>query len=110
MAEIIAQRPVDGIVMGKKEFLLAMDVMGLSASYDLASLHHTLMSNMKFETGEFNIMKELKDKAGKACIRLETSTTKLHSCGKNKVYLLCCHSSFVIWVDKGSDSTDIVFA
>ena len=42
IAEIIAQRYLDSVVMGKKEFLLAMDVMGLSASYDLASLHHTI--------------------------------------------------------------------
>lgn len=65
IAETIAQRPLDGIVMGKKEFLLAMDVMGLSAGYDLSSLHHTLMSNMKFEPGEFNLMKELRDKGRK---------------------------------------------
>lgn len=39
--------------------------MGLSAGYDLASLHHTLMSNMKFEPGEFNLMKELRDKGRK---------------------------------------------
>lgn len=65
IAEIIAQRPLDGIVMGKKEFLLAMDMMGLSAGYDLSSLHHTLMSNMKFEPGEFNLMKELRDKGRK---------------------------------------------
>jgi len=42
-----------------------MDVMGLSAGYDLASSHHTLMSNMKFGTGEFNLMKELRDKGRK---------------------------------------------
>jgi len=65
IAKIIAQRPLDGIVMGKKEFLLAMDMMGLSAGYDLASLHHTLTSNMKFEPGEFNLLKELRDKGRK---------------------------------------------
>lgn len=65
LAEIIARRPLDGIVMGKKEFLLAMDMMGLSASYDLASLHHTCTSNMKFEPGEFNLLKELRDKGRK---------------------------------------------
>ncbi len=51
--------------MGKKEFLLAMDIMGLSDGYDLASLHHTLMSNMEFGPGEFNLMKELRDKGRK---------------------------------------------
>lgn len=65
MAELVASRPLDGIVMGKKEFLLAMDMMGLSAGYDLASLHHTLVSNLKFEPGEFNLMKELRDKGKK---------------------------------------------
>ncbi len=65
VAEVIASHPLDGIVMGKKEFQLAMDMMGLSASYDLASLSHTLMSNLKFEPGEFNLMRELKDKGRK---------------------------------------------
>jgi enoyl-CoA hydratase len=65
LAELVASRPLDGIVMGKKEFLLAMDMMGLSAGYDLASLHHTLVSNLKFEPGEFNLMKELRDKGKK---------------------------------------------
>jgi enoyl-CoA hydratase len=62
VAETIASRPLDGIVMGKKEFQLAMDIMGLSAGYDLASISHTLMSNLKFGPGEFNLMRELKDK------------------------------------------------
>ncbi len=61
IAELIATRPLDGIVMGKKEFLLALDMMGLSAGYDLATLHHTLTSNLKFEPGEFNLMKELRN-------------------------------------------------
>jgi enoyl-CoA hydratase len=65
MAETIASRPLDGIVMGKKEFQMAMDIMGLSAGYDLASISHTLMSNLKFEPGEFNLMRELKDKGRK---------------------------------------------
>ena len=30
-----------------------------------ASLAHTLVSNMKFESGEFNLMKELRDKGRK---------------------------------------------
>ena len=62
IAEKIAGRPLDGIVMGKKEFQLAMDIMGLSAGYDLASISHTLMSNLKFGPGEFNLMREMKDK------------------------------------------------
>lgn len=65
IAEKIASRPLDGIVMGKKEFQMAMDIMGLSAGYDLASISHTLMSNLKFEPGEFNLMRELKDKGRK---------------------------------------------
>jgi enoyl-CoA hydratase len=65
VAEIIASRPLDGIVMGKKEFGLAMDMMGVSAGYDLAAITHTLTSNMKFEPGEFNLMKELRDKGRK---------------------------------------------
>jgi len=65
VAGIVASKPLDGIVMGKKEFGLAMDIMGLSAGYDLASFAHTLVSNMKFEPGEFNLMKELRDKGRK---------------------------------------------
>lgn len=65
IATLIAGRPLDGIVMGKKEFGLAMDMMGLSAGYDLASISHTLVSNLKFEPGEFNLMSELKEKGRK---------------------------------------------
>ena len=64
-AEIIAQRPIDSMVMGKKEFDLAIDMMGVSAGYDLASFHHTCASNLKFEEGEFNLMKELRDRGRK---------------------------------------------
>ena len=65
IAYIIAQRPLDDIVMRKKDFLLAVDIRGLTAGYDFASLYYTLMSNMKFESGEFNLMKELRDKGRK---------------------------------------------
>ena len=42
-------------------------------------------------------------------MRLETSTTEVHSCGKSEVYLLYCHLSFDIWVERASDSTNIAF-
>ncbi len=60
-AGIVASRPIDSMVMGKKEFSLAMDVMGVSTGYNLAIMHHVLASNLKFEAGEFNLMKELRD-------------------------------------------------
>ena len=96
IADIIAQRSLDSIVMGKKEFLLAVDVMVLPAGYDLASLRHTIMSNVKFRLGEFNLIKELRASAEKACMRLGTNITKLHNSGKSGVYLLYCHFSFGI--------------
>ncbi len=49
------------MVMGKKEFDLAMDIMGVTTGYSLAQMHHVLASNLKFEPGEFNLMKELRD-------------------------------------------------
>ena len=82
--------------MGEKEFLLALDIMVLSAGYDLASLRHIIMSNVKFRLGEFNLVNELRASAEKACMRLGTNTTKLHNSGKSGVYLLYCHFSFVI--------------
>ena len=65
VAQIVASKPLDGLVLGKKEFDLAMDMMGVSAGYSLASFAHTLSSNLKFEPGEFNLMKELRDKGRK---------------------------------------------
>src|SRR4030042_998712 len=65
IANLIATRPLDGIVMGKKHFLMSMDMMGFSAGYDLASISHTLLSNLKFGENEFNLMKELKTKGRK---------------------------------------------
>jgi enoyl-CoA hydratase len=65
VAQTIATRPLDGIVMGKKHFQMSMDMMGLSAGYDMASISHTLMSNLKFGENEFNLMKELKTKGRK---------------------------------------------
>jgi enoyl-CoA hydratase len=65
IANLIATRPLDGIVMGKKHFLMSMDMMGFSAGYDMASIAHTLMSNLKFGENEFNLMKELKTKGRK---------------------------------------------
>jgi enoyl-CoA hydratase len=65
VAKLIATRPLDGIVMGKKHFQMSMDMLGLSAGYDMASISHTLMSNLKFGENEFNLMKELKDKGRK---------------------------------------------
>lgn len=65
VAKTIATRPLDGIVMGKKHFQMSMDMMGLSAGYDMASISHTLMSNLKFGEGEFNLMKEIKTKGRK---------------------------------------------
>lgn len=65
IANLIATRPLDGIVMGKKHFLMSMDMMGFSAGYDMASIAHTLLSNLKFGENEFNLMKELKTKGRK---------------------------------------------
>jgi hypothetical protein len=65
IAKLIATRPLDGIVMGKKHFQMSMDMMGFSAGYDLASISHTLLSNLKFGENEFNLMKELKTKGRK---------------------------------------------
>ena len=61
-AQTISQRPIDSMVMGKKEFDLALDMMGMSTGYELSTFHHTCASNLRFEEGEFNLMKNLRDK------------------------------------------------
>jgi enoyl-CoA hydratase len=75
-AEIIGQRPLDGIVVGKKEFLIAMDFMGLSAGYELATFSHSFMSNLKFAPGEFNLMKELRDGGKKGMYKTRDAKVK----------------------------------
>lgn len=61
-AETVAQLALDGIVVGKASFNLALDMLGVSAAYTSAWVTHAWMSNLKFEPGEFNLLKELKDK------------------------------------------------
>lgn len=59
VAERAAQNPLDGIVAGKASFALAMDIMGASAGRNAARIAHAFMSNLRFEPGEFNLMREL---------------------------------------------------
>ena len=62
LATRIAKRPLDSMVLGKAEFDLALDAMGMGFGYNLASFAHALSSNLQFEEGEFNLMKEIRDK------------------------------------------------
>lgn len=61
-AKTVAQVALDGIVVGKASFNLQMDMLGVPAGYTAAWVTHAWMSNLKFDPGEFNLLKELKDK------------------------------------------------
>lgn len=61
IAEQVARHPIDGIVLGKNSFTLALDILGVGAGYTGAYITHSWLSNLHFEPGEFNLMKELRD-------------------------------------------------
>jgi enoyl-CoA hydratase len=62
LAQAMALYPADGIALGKATRNLVYDALGLTASFDLAYVSHTMFTNLSFEPGEYNFFKERRDK------------------------------------------------
>ncbi len=67
MALAIAQQALDGIVMGKAAFETTLDKMGVADATQGAILH-AWSTNIRFEPGEWNLLKERRDKGVKGAI------------------------------------------
>jgi enoyl-CoA hydratase len=57
-AERIARLPRDGIAIGRAATTLALQSLGINAQFSYGHILHSLASNMRYEPGEFNFMKE----------------------------------------------------
>jgi len=57
-AERIVRLPRDGIALGKAATTMAMQALGVSSQFAYGHVLHTLATNMRWEPGEFNFMKE----------------------------------------------------
>jgi len=61
LAKRIALQPLDGLVMTKEWVNLQLATMGVYPSFITGYLGHALFSNIHYEPGEHNVLKEIKD-------------------------------------------------
>ncbi|ABE36671.1 enoyl-CoA hydratase/isomerase family protein [Paraburkholderia xenovorans LB400] len=57
-AERIVRLPRDGIALGKAATTLALESLGVTGQFSYGHILHTLATNVRYEPGEFNFMKE----------------------------------------------------
>ncbi|MGE4243143.1 enoyl-CoA hydratase/isomerase family protein [Ramlibacter sp.] len=57
-AERIVRLPRDGIAIGKAATAMAMQSLGVTAQFTYGHVLHSLATNMRWEPGEYNFMKE----------------------------------------------------
>lgn len=69
VANLIALQPRDAIVLGKANFELALDIMGVGAGYTAGYITHTLQTNIRYEDDEFNLFKERRTKGMKGAFQ-----------------------------------------
>ena len=60
MAKEIALLPYDGLAIGKASNHLILDTLGLTQGWLHGYLTHTLFTNLRFEAGEYNFVKQRK--------------------------------------------------
>ncbi|MGE0801422.1 MAG: enoyl-CoA hydratase/isomerase family protein [Lautropia sp.] len=65
-AERIVRLPRDGIALGKAATNLAMQSLGVTNQFGYGHVMHALATNMRWEPGEFNFMKERRVKGVRA--------------------------------------------
>lgn len=54
--------PRDGIAIGKASMHMIYDILGLTQGWVQGYLTHTMFTNMRFEPGEFSLLKERREK------------------------------------------------
>ena len=62
MAEAMSRMPIDGIVMGKINFEAVHEAMGQGNGYIANSIMHAMQTAIHYEPGEYNLLKERRDK------------------------------------------------
>jgi len=62
LAKEILLLPRDGIAIGKASMHMIYDILGLTQGWLQGYLTHTLFTNLRFEPGEFSLLKERRDK------------------------------------------------
>ncbi len=66
VAKQITLLPKDGIAIGKASNHMILDVMGLTSGWLQGYLTHTLFTNLRYESGEWNFVKNRKGEGAKA--------------------------------------------
>jgi len=61
--------PKDGIAIGKVTRHAAYDSMGLASGFIQGYISHTMLTNMRWEPGEWNLFKERRDRGTKAAFK-----------------------------------------
>ena len=61
MAKQVCLLPYDGLAIGKAANHQILDILGVSQGLQFAYATHTLFTNLRFEPGEFNFVKQRKD-------------------------------------------------
>ncbi|MFH1651318.1 MAG: enoyl-CoA hydratase/isomerase family protein [Chloroflexota bacterium] len=69
MAELVSLLPRDGVAVGKAARHLLFDAMGITNSFTIAYVTHTLFTNLKYEDDEFVFFKERRDQGTTGAIR-----------------------------------------
>ena len=65
MAKKICLYPKDGIAIGKASNHWICDILGLTKGLAQGYLTHTLFTNLRFESDEFNFVKQRKDEGAR---------------------------------------------
>lgn len=60
-AEKIVRQPRDGLAMGKAATGIALQSLGVTSQFGYGPVLHTLATNVRYEPGEFNFIKERRD-------------------------------------------------
>lgn len=68
LAYAMARLPLDGIVMGKINFEGVLNAMGKGSGYTSGYILHSMQTAIRYESGEFNLFKERRDKGIKGAI------------------------------------------
>ena len=61
IAKQVSLLPYDGIAIGKASNHLILDILGVTQGWLHCYLTHTLFTNLRFEPGEYNFIRERKD-------------------------------------------------
>lgn len=69
LAEKIARQPYDAVVMGKANFEIALDIVGVGACEIAGQAQEAWQSNIQFRPEEFNLIKSLASKGIKGAIQ-----------------------------------------